>query len=54
MIKKYGVVYRTVKDAMEFRTTTALARVLQDYALENGGEMWVPAPKDEIEYREEE
>lgn len=49
MYKKYGVVPRTVKDAMEFRTTTALARVLQDYALENGGELWVPASEDEIE-----
>lgn len=49
MFKKFGVVPRTLKDALEYRTTTALAKVLQDYALENGGEVWIPAPKGEKE-----
>lgn len=47
MFKKFGVVPRTLKDAMVFRTSTALAKVLQDYALENGGEIWVPMSQQE-------
>lgn len=47
MFEKFGMSPRTLKDALEYKNNTALARALRDYAMEHGGEIWVPAQNQE-------
>lgn len=47
ILNRYGCTHATIKAALEYSTNTALSRELRRYALEHGGELWVPAPKQE-------
>lgn len=51
MAKKYGVTERTVQSAMRFETKkSAMARLLQSYALHNGAEQYrITTIKEKIE-----
>lgn len=40
MMDKFGVAPHTLINALNFATQTALSRVLREYALEHGGELW--------------
>lgn len=42
ILGRFECTYATLKDAMEYVTDTALSRELRRYALEHGGEVWVP------------
>ncbi len=45
--QEFGVTPPTVKDALEFETDTYLAKSIRTYALDNGGEIWVPLSQQE-------
>jgi len=47
ILGRFGCTHATLKAAMEYTTDTALSRELRRYALEHGGELWVPAAKKE-------
>lgn len=47
ILGRFECTYATLKDAMEFVTDTALSRELRRYALEHGGEIWVPQSQQE-------
>lgn len=42
ILGRFGCTHATIKSAMEYTTNTAFSRELRRYALEHGGEVWVP------------
>lgn len=42
LMERYGFSHATIKRALEYRTDTSTAKMIQEYALEHGGEVWVP------------
>lgn len=46
ILGRFECTYATLKDAMEYTTDTALSRELRRYALEHGGEIWVPLKEE--------
>lgn len=47
ILGRFGCTHATLKAAMEYTTDTALSRELRRYALEHGGELWVPAAEEQ-------